>query len=101
VSAPGQAIGRRSSGSRAKDVGFQAAMLACLGISMLLLGTLLVDIAIDGVPAIDADFLWNYPSSVADQAGLRPAILGTLYLMVVCIVFIVPVGVATAVYLEE
>jgi phosphate transport system permease protein len=101
MSAHAKAIGPRSRGDRAKDLGFRVLMLSCMGISMLLLGTLLVDIAIDGIPVIDGDFLWNYPSSLAEQAGLRPAILGTLYLMIVCIVFIVPVGVATAVYLEE
>ena len=38
------------------------------------------------------------------RARLRassPALIGTLWLMAVCILFIVPIGVATAVYLEE
>jgi phosphate transport system permease protein len=36
-----------------------------------------------------------------ETAGIRPALIGTLYLMALCALFIVPVGVATAVYLEE
>ncbi len=43
----------------------------------------------------------NFPSSNAEIAGLQPAIFGTLWIIGVCAVFIVPIGVATAVYLEE
>ena len=32
---------------------------------------------------------------------MESALIGTIYLMVLCALFIVPVGVATAVYLEE
>ena len=46
-------------------------------------------------------FLTDNDSSVARDAGIQPALIGTLYLMAVCVLFIVPVGVATAVYLEE
>ena len=38
---------------------------------------------------------------MAANAGVRAALLGTIWLMGVVAVFIVPVGVATAVYLEE
>ena len=49
-----------------------------------------------------SDFLTE-PAVVqpGDRAGIEPALVGTLWLMVVCAVFIVPVGVATAIYLEE
>ena len=68
---------------------------------MILLGTLLVDVAIDGLGSVDLAFITDYPSSVAANAGVRAALLGTIWLMGVVTVFIVPVGVATAVYLEE
>ena len=35
------------------------------------------------------------------SSGIGPAITGTLYLMAVCAAFIIPVGVASAIYLEE
>ena len=76
-------------------------MLSCLGLSVLMLVVLLVDVAADGLGAINGGFLLEYASSQTDKAGLRSALLGTIWLMGVCIVFIVPVGVATAVYLEE
>ncbi len=101
MSAHGQAIGPRPGGDKAKDLAFRILMLGCLGLSILLLGTLLVDVASDGLGSVSWDFITNYASSIPDQAGIRGALLGTLYLMIVCIVFIVPVGIATAVYLEE
>ncbi len=88
-------------GAPNKDLAKRHPMLACLGLSFLLLGTLLIDVGIDGMSRISIDFLTSFPSSIADKAGVRPALLGTLWLMGVCALFIIPVGVATAVYLEE
>jgi phosphate transport system permease protein len=87
--------------AKLKDLAFRGAMLGCLGLSVLMLVVLLVDVAADGLGAISTGFLFDYSSSQADRAGLRSALLGTIWLMGVCIVFIVPVGVATAIYLEE
>ena len=66
-----------------------------------MLGLLLVDVAVDGGGRLSTDFITSYASSVASNAGVRAALLGTILLMVVCAAFIVPVGVATAIYLEE
>ena len=76
-------------------------LIACIAASFALLATLLVDVAVDGLGRVSLGFVTDYASSVADQAGIRAALLGTLWLMVVCAAFIIPVGVATAVYLEE
>lgn len=84
-----------------KDLGFRALMLSCLGLSMLLLGVLIVDVAGDGGSVLSWDFITSFSSTQADKAGAEAAITGTLWLMLVCTVFIVPVGVATALYLEE
>jgi phosphate transport system permease protein len=101
VSAQGQVIGRSSRRRRASDLAFRLAMLSCLGLSALLLVVLVADVAVDGIGYISLDFLTGDPSSNADKAGIQPALWGTIYLMAVCIFFIVPVGVATAIYLEE
>jgi phosphate transport system permease protein len=76
-------------------------MLSCLGLSILLLAVLIIDVALDGVGHISLSFITNNPSALASKAGIQPALWGTIYLMAVCVLFIVPVGVATAVYLEE
>ncbi len=99
--APPRRVGRAPRNARLGGLAFKALLLACLGASILLLSTLLVDVAADGVGRISLEFVTDYPSSIADQAGIRPALLGTLWLMGVCALFIIPVGVATAIYLEE
>jgi phosphate transport system permease protein len=80
---------------------FRWALLSCLGISTLLLAVLLIDIARDGLGQVDSNFVSKPASFNAEIAGIYPAIMGTLWLMVVTAAFIVPVGVAAAVYLEE
>ena len=48
------------------------------------------------------DFLTKFPSKIIpSNSGIQSALVGTLYLMVLVTVFVVPVGVMTAIYLEE
>jgi phosphate transport system permease protein len=101
VNVRAQPIGRPSRGRLAKDRSFHAGLLVCVGISVLLLGVLLVDIVADGVDGLNWDFVTSFTSIDAEKAGIQAALWGTVWLMGVCALFIVPVGVATAVYLEE
>jgi phosphate transport system permease protein len=90
-----------SGADRARGGLFQALLLSCILLSAALLVTLLVDTFSDGSKALSVNFLQRPPSFNPDIAGLWPALTGTLWLMGLCVLFIVPVGVATAVYLEE
>jgi phosphate transport system permease protein len=101
MSAHGGAIGRPSTAQRAKDLTFRLALLACLAVAIGLLVILLVDVAIDGAGTLSFDFINNFTSIDAGNAGIQAGLWGTIWLMGICAVFIVPVGVATAVYLEE
>jgi phosphate transport system permease protein len=85
----------------AKDLAFRLALLACLAIAVGLLVVLLVDVALDGAGTLTWDFVNNFTSISADKAGIQAGLWGTIWLMGVCAFFIVPVGVATAIYLEE
>jgi phosphate transport system permease protein len=98
---PSEAIGRPATSHRVKDAAFKLAMLVCLGLAILLLGVLLWDVAADGADRLSLDFITSFASIDADQAGIQAALTGTLWLMGVCALFIIPVGVATAIYLEE
>jgi phosphate transport system permease protein len=80
---------------------FRLALLASLGIAFVTLGALLVDVASKGFEFLDPFFFTHPPSTDPHQAGARPAILATLYLGVLLLLFTVPVGVGTAIYLEE
>ena len=86
---------------RSKDFAFRLALWACLAIAIGLLVVLLVDVAIDGAGTLSWDFINNFTSITADKAGIQAGLWGTIWLMGVCALFIVPVGVATAIYLEE
>jgi phosphate transport system permease protein len=92
---------KASPAARLKDIGFRGLLLFCVGICVALLGVLLVDIVRDGAGTLSFDFLNSFASTNAKQAGVEAALTGTLWLMGICAVFIVPVGVATAIYLEE
>jgi phosphate transport system permease protein len=101
VSAPAQAVGKPSAKTRAKDRGFVIGLLLCIAVSIALLGVLLADIVADGAGNLTWNFITSFSSINADQSGIQAAFWGTVWLMGVCALFIVPVGVATAVYLEE
>jgi phosphate transport system permease protein len=96
-----RSIPAASGSDRARGGVFQALLLSCILLSAALLVTLLVDTFLDGSKALSINFLQRPPSFNPEIAGLYPALTGTLWLMGLCILFIVPVGVATAVYLEE
>jgi phosphate transport system permease protein len=101
MSAHQDAIGRPTASQRAKDLAFHLALLACLTLAVGLLVVLLVDVALDGAGTLSWDFINNFTSISADKAGIQAGLWGTVWLMGVCAFFIVPIGVATAIYLEE
>jgi phosphate transport system permease protein len=80
---------------------FHALLLASIGVGLVALGTLLVQIFKKGVPYVDRILLANPPSANPDIAGARPAILATIYLGLLLVALTVPIGVGTAIYLEE
>ena len=62
---------------------------------------LLAQVLIDGLPWVSKNLLFNYPSRHTEEAGLRAAIFGTLWLMGLTAAFTVPIGIGAAIYLEE
>ena len=93
---------RPSTGSRIADIAFRALMSLSIAIGFLGLGAILFDVARDGLPRLSWDFLTNFPSRIIpERSGIQSALVGTLYLMAICAVLVVPLGIATAVYLEE
>jgi phosphate transport system permease protein len=81
---------------------FRWCMYLALGLAFLGLGAILYDVTINGLPKLSWDFLTSFPSRIIPaNSGIQSALLGTLYLMAITAVLVVPIGVATAVYLEE
>jgi phosphate transport system permease protein len=88
-------------GDQAKGAVFRAFLYLSLAIGFVTLAVLLVDVFKDGVGQIDKAFFTEPPSSDPDFAGARPAIYATFYLMGLLILMAIPIGVGTAIYLEE
>jgi phosphate transport system permease protein len=88
---------------RDKIVGrvFFGFLMLSLVVGFVTLGALLFDVFRDGLPYFGEQVLTNSPSASPEKAGARPAILASLYLGLLIIAFSVPLGVGTAVYLEE
>jgi phosphate transport system permease protein len=80
---------------------FRAFLLLSLAVGIFTLIWLLATVLADSTGFLDTTLLTSPPSALPDLAGARPAILATLYLGVLVFLFSVPIGVATAVYLEE
>jgi phosphate transport system permease protein len=52
-------------------------------------------------PALSLDFLFDLPRRGMREGGIWPALLGTVYLVVVSLIIAAPIGVLAAVYLNE
>ena len=70
-------------------------------LAMVILAVLIWDIASSGARWLSLDLLTNTPSRKPEEAGLRPALLGTLWVIGLTALFAFPVGVGAAIYLEE
>jgi phosphate transport system permease protein len=101
MSAQAPVIPPASRGDRARGTVFKWALLSTLVASCFMLGVLVWDVARDGIPKLSWDFLTSPPSALPGLAGIEPALMGTIWLMALCALFIIPVGVGTAIYLEE
>lgn len=81
--------------------GFLALCLVFTSVAVLLLVALLVTIWRDGGSSLSGEFVTNWASRKPEQAGIKAALWGSVWVCVVCGLVALPVGVGTAVYLEE
>lgn len=66
-----------------------------------ILGVLIFQVAADGLHWLDFQFLSNFPSRFPEKAGIKSAFFGTLWLVSLTALFVIPIGVLAAIYLEE
>jgi phosphate transport system permease protein len=83
------------------DYIFSLIGLLALMLALLTLFTLFVDLVIDGHQRFNLDFLSNFSSRRAANAGILSAWVGSALIMLITFVTAVPVGVAAGLYLEE
>lgn len=70
-------------------------------LSIVVLGILLSSIGIQGTKFLTTDLLSNAPSRNPEDAGIYPAMWGTIMICLVCAATAIPLGVGTAIFLEE
>ncbi len=112
MSAPDTAIARnltsdRSLRGRRVDVAglaFQGVLLLCLLVCLAFVALLVGTVISDGSGVLvdrGGDFLTSNLSRLPERAGVAQAIFGSVALALVVIVVAFPLGIATAIYLEE
>ncbi|MCB0341219.1 MAG: phosphate ABC transporter permease PstA [Pseudobdellovibrionaceae bacterium] len=84
-----------------KDRIFKYLTVAATSFSVFILCALLYHIAHTGFSWVSWDFLNRFPSRFPQKAGIKAAIWGSLWIMGLTTLIAVPLGVATAVYLQE
>ncbi len=94
-------LGPGPRGAKVRGTLFYILLLVAVFVGFLLLGTLIVDVLRKGIGYLDPTLLTEPNSSNPEKAGAGPAIRGTIYMMLLLLVMVVPIGVGTAIYLEE
>ena len=72
---------------------------AFLGLAVL--AFLIFDVISDGASRLNGDLFSQFPSRKAAASGYRAAILGSIWMLSYVLILVVPIGVSTAIYLEE
>jgi phosphate transport system permease protein len=87
--------------SKRREALFGVLGLLALMVGILTFVALFADMAWHGVARLNWDFLTNFPSRRAGQAGILSAWVGSTLVMLTTAFFAVPLGVAAGIYLEE
>jgi phosphate transport system permease protein len=86
---------------RLEGSAFVVLAIAVVAVSMLALAFLVADVLNRGLPWLDTQFLTSFDSRFAERAGIKAAIYGSVYMMAFTLLLALPLGVMTAIYLEE
>ena len=88
-------------GRRVVDRAFLGVCIAFTALAVLLLVVLVVSIWQDGHARLSWQFLSAFASRKTEEAGVRAPLWGSIWVCVICAVAALPIGVGTAIYLEE
>lgn len=84
-----------------KDKLFHVMVFLSTLIAVAVLGVLLADILSSGLKWITPEFFTNFTSRIPERAGILAGIMGSLWIIAITAVVAIPVGVGTAIYLEQ
>lgn len=86
---------------RVYDCGLKFLLWLCAGLTCALLVFLIGYIFYRGVGDLSVELLTTQSSYIRDTIGILPNILNTLYIIVVAMIIVLPLGVGAAIYLTE
>ncbi|MFR1474792.1 MAG: phosphate ABC transporter permease PstA, partial [Hydrogeniiclostridium mannosilyticum] len=86
---------------RAYDLTMRSLVWLCTSLTCALLLFLIGYIFYRGFPGVTWDFLSGTSSYIKDTIGILPNILNTLYIVLLAMVIVLPLGVGAAIYLTE
>ena len=86
---------------KTKDFILNALMYLCAGIIMALLLGVVGYIIYRGIGHISWELLSTKPSLIRDEIGILPNILNTVYIILMTLIIVLPLGVGAAIYLNE
>ena len=92
---------RRMNGRMVVNRVFQGLFMFATALALLALVILLYRIVSQGAGHLSIDFLTNFASRFPDQAGIKAALVGSIWLMAVVAPTSILLGVGSAIYLEE
>ncbi|MFZ4506267.1 MAG: phosphate ABC transporter permease PstA [Fimbriimonas sp.] len=90
-----------SSGRKLADRIFGLVCILAILFATVLLLILLGSIVHDGASRLSLDFFQSFSSRKPEEAGIKAAIMGTVWVIGLTTLIAVPIGVAAAVFLEE
>lgn len=80
---------------------FVGVCIAATTVSVIVLVVLIAAIVVQGWEYLSWDFFRNFPSRKPEKAGIKAALWGSVWVTTVAAIVAVPLGVATAIILEE
>jgi len=84
-----------------KGIIFEILCLLATLFGIVALIILLEEILRAGLPFLNLHFLTSFPSRIPEEAGIKSAVLGTIWVISLTALFTFPLGVGAAIYLEE
>lgn len=80
---------------------FVSLCIAATLLAMLTLAILIISVTLDGLGRVSWSFVNSFPSRFPEQAGIKAALYGTIWVMALTAIFAIPLGIGAAIYLEE
>ncbi|WP_434688256.1 phosphate ABC transporter permease PstA [Pseudanabaena minima] len=80
---------------------FAAFCIFATSLGLIILAFLIFDVFSDASSRLNWDLFQNYPSRRPLESGYKAAILGSIWMLAYVLLLVVPLGVSSAIYLEE